>query len=179
MQVLITSSVVFGILIIVVVAGLPLYVFPRVDERQYTDAIFVLGPSLQSRVSIARSMVDAGLSDSIVISVPAGGSSDEWTRQACDGETSYLVRCFTPSPFTTEGEARYISELSAERGWNKITVITATYHVSRARFVIEQCYSGQLEMVNDAASLPLTVWVAQYIYQTGAFFKAIGSSCST
>ncbi|UFS57859.1 YdcF family protein [Subtercola endophyticus] len=176
---IVAASIVLGLFSSFVVAGLPLYVFPQVDRRQYTDAIFVLGPSLQSRVSIAKSMVDAGLSDRIVISVPAGGSADDWTRQACAGETPYLVRCFTPHPFTTEGEAHYIADLSEARGWNKITVITATYHISRARFVIKQCYAGQLEMVNDTAPLPLSVWAAQYIYQTGAFFKAIGAGCSS
>lgn len=175
---ILAASIVLGLLVSMVVAGLPLYVFPQVDRRQHTDAIFVLGPSLQSRVSIAKSMVDAGLSDRIVISVPPGGSTDEWTRQACAGQTPYLVRCFTPSPFTTEGEAKYISELSTARGWNTITVITATYHITRARFEIEQCYEGQLAMVNDPAPLPLSVWVAQYIYQTGAFVKALSSKCS-
>jgi uncharacterized SAM-binding protein YcdF (DUF218 family) len=57
------------------------------------------------------------------------------------------IECFIPNPVTTVGEARTASALANERGWRHLAVVTSDYHVSRARMVFTQCFSGDITMI--------------------------------
>ena len=77
------------------------------------------------------------------------------------------VTCFTPNPATTQGEAQEIRRLAAAQHWNTIIVVTSTYHVSRARMIIERCFDGRLEVVAARTHISLLDWAYQFAYQTG------------
>ncbi|WP_414171324.1 hypothetical protein [Clavibacter tessellarius] len=92
---------------------------------------------------------------------------------ACNGEFPYPVTCDTPSPFTTQGEARYLRDKSEENGWTSAIVITWTPHVTRTELLFDRCFDGDLMVVEDPVDFSLRQWISQYTYQSGAFVKAL------
>lgn len=156
-----------GAIVLLVLAGLPVYVLPAVDTPKRTDVVMVLGNSVPSRVALAESLVAAGYSDTLVVSRFNGQRVP-----VCDEPQQFTVYCFTPEPFTTQGEARYLGDMAAAHGWSSATAITFTPHISRARLILSRCFDGQLDMVADTTPLPLADWAYQYLYQTGGFIKA-------
>ena len=128
--------------------------------------IYVIGPPTSTRIALARSLIDDGISDTLMVSVPNPAD-----YAICREPQSFTVYCDRPSPFTTQGEARELRDLSAKNGWTSATVITFTPHVTRARVIFERCFTGELVMVADTSPLSLPRWVQQYLYQTAAFVK--------
>ncbi|MDO9130913.1 MAG: hypothetical protein Q7U34_13715 [Anaerolineales bacterium] len=164
---------VVAVAVLVFAAGLPFYVFPRVDPPGEVDVVYVIGPPTPSRIELAEGMLDAGLSDTLMISV-----DDPAAEPLCAGHASFAVFCSRPEPFTTQGEARELAAKAAEHGWTSATVITFTPHVTRTRVLMERCFTGSLRVVADTTPLPLAQWVGQYFYQTGAFVKvALNPGC--
>lgn len=148
-------------------AGLPVYVFPPVDAPRHSDAILVLGPSDPSHVELAEHLIAEGYSDTLVVSV--------WNGQpqpVCTEPQTFTVYCFTPDPFTTQGEARELGRMAAANAWSSATVITYLPHITRARLIVGRCFTGQLTMVPDTTPLPLDYWAYAYVYQTAGFVKA-------
>lgn len=147
--------------------------FPRVDSPGRADVIYVIGPATPSRIELAEEMLDAGLSDTLMISVP-----DPAEHPICDSHPEFTVYCRRPEPFTTQGEARELAAMAAEHGWTSATVITFTPHVTRTRVLMERCFTGTLRVAADPTELPLAEWAYQYLYQTGAFVKvALNPGC--
>jgi uncharacterized SAM-binding protein YcdF (DUF218 family) len=148
------------------------YVFPREDRLERSDAIVVLG-GLDSEPVTRRALELAGdgYSDRVIISDSFGG--DTRPASLCDTFTEVDVECIHPLPASTAGEAAAIERLAQERGWSSVIVVTGTYHVSRARFMFERCYSGKVSVT--AAEVPLGIGeeAYQWLYQTGAFVKAL------
>ncbi|RFA10589.1 hypothetical protein B7R54_16290 [Subtercola boreus] len=161
----------------VVLAGLRLYAYPDTDAPAPTDAVFVIGPPTPTRIAIAQQMVDAGLTSNVIISVPGPGSdSPEFEATAlaiCSQPQTFTVYCVTPSPFTTQGEARSLQSLAASHGWTSATVITFTPHILRARIIMSRCFTGDLRMVADRAPLGAARWIYEAVYQTSAFVKVL------
>ena len=44
-----------------------------------------------------------------------------------------------PVPATTAGEAQWIAEESAARGWGRVVVATSDVHLTRSRVLVERC----------------------------------------
>ena len=150
-----------------VVAGLPIYVFPQVDEPAKVDVIYVLGLATETRMALADGMLEAGLSETLMISTP-----DPEEDPLCEPRSDVRVYCLTPEPFTTQGEAQDLATMAADHDWNSALVITFTPHIDRARMLIKRCYTGELRVVEDDAAISIGYWGYQYLYQTGAFIKA-------
>ncbi len=149
-----------------------LYVFPDEEEPGPVDAIVVLG-GLSSRpvTDKAIDLAGQGFADLIVISDAFGG--DTRPANLCEKDATVSIECFQPDPATTRGEARAIAGLAEERGWRSVTVVTAGYHVSRARLLIGRCFSGSLTMAAASVPLDLAGWIHQYAYQTAGFADAL------
>ena len=49
------------------------------------------------------------------------------------------VRCVTPDPLTTRGEARLAARLAAAEGWPALTVVTSDWHAQRTRRHFAAC----------------------------------------
>jgi uncharacterized SAM-binding protein YcdF (DUF218 family) len=152
--------------------GTWLFVFPPVDPLEKTDVVFVLG-GLNSEAVLAKALevADAGYTDTIYISDSFGG--DTRAANLCASASVYTIECFDPPIGTTQGEAEEIRRLTAEHGWSSVTVVTLEYHVTRSRFVVGRCFSGDLVVVGADADIDLGAWAYQYFYQTGAFVKAL------
>jgi uncharacterized SAM-binding protein YcdF (DUF218 family) len=153
------------------------YAFPREDEPTHADAIIVLGGlSSAPVVAEAQRLAAAGFSDRIVISDAFGGDTRPATL--CEAETEVDISCFTPQLGTTAGEARTIGGLAADEDWDTLIIVTADYHVSRARVILQQCFPGTLLVVGAAVPLGVDGWLYQYLYQTAGLIKsAIEPAC--
>jgi uncharacterized SAM-binding protein YcdF (DUF218 family) len=86
--------------------------------------------------------------------------------------TTIEVDCFDPNPTTTRGEAEAIAEFANAQGWSRVIVVTSSYHVSRARAQISQCYAGSLAVIGAQQPMDLSRWAYQLAYQGAGFVKA-------
>jgi hypothetical protein len=152
-------------------------VHPKTNRPQRAAAVVVLGSPIENgRLDEARALIADGLADTLVISVPL--SLQPHVHVCGDGIEGVRVICFQPSPATTQGEARQIRDLAAQHGWKKIIVVTSTYHVSRARMIVQRCFPGELLMVEANHKIGVTEWMYQFAYQTGGYLKAfLKSGC--
>ena len=86
--------------------------------------------------------------------------------------------CFNPSPETTRGEAEAIGRLAKEHGWNRIVLVTSTYHMSRARLLVGRCYSGTVEVAPAEPDQGVGAWVGAVLHEWGGLAEsAIHRSC--
>jgi uncharacterized SAM-binding protein YcdF (DUF218 family) len=83
------------------------------------------------------------------------------------------LHCFSPDPFTTKGEGRELRRLAAQYGWTTVIVVTSVPHISRARYILEQCFDGDLIMAASPAELSFPDWAFQYLYQTAGYVRAV------
>jgi hypothetical protein len=84
-------------------ASLPLYVFPPQSAPKPADVVFVIGPPLRWRIAWARQLIAAGDARALMISVP-----DPASATVCHSQQGYPVFCQRVTPFTTQGEARWL-----------------------------------------------------------------------
>lgn len=157
----------------VVVAGVPILVRPQLDPVTRADAVVVLGGSnIDGRVETGLQLVRDGVAGQLVLSNPYA-SPDTVTGRACRSTVPGVeISCFPPDPSTTQGEAEEIARLADARGWRSVVVVTAVYHVSRARWIIQGCYDGRLTMVAPESRPGLGYWAYQYAYQVAGYTKA-------
>lgn len=133
-------------LVVVVYAAAAVWLFVvRHDQRAVrADAVVVLSGS-RLRLPVGFELMRRGDAPMLVISRNDRPTSLE--RRACAGSLGVDTLCVRADPFSTQGEARLIARLARQRGWRTVDVVTSQFHVFRARFMIERCYSGRLVMV--------------------------------
>ena len=167
----IVTSVVLSV-VILVMAGLPVYALPQIDHLRRADAILVLGGDGYQRYPYALELALQGLAPRVVVSNPAG-DEDVWLTDLCKNQRyTFTVSCFQPDPPTTKGEGRVLRRLAAEQGWRTVIVVTFRPHISRARYILEQCFDGELIMTDSPADLSVESWVWAYAYQTVGYIRA-------
>lgn len=156
----------------VVLAGCELYLRTGGDSPEPADAIVVLGPGRGGeRLERARSLVDQGLADTLVVSMARGGQRRA-TDEACGSPPPGVdVVCFTADPFNTRGEARWVSQLAAARGWSSLLVVTSDYHVRRAGLLFGRCFRGRLTVVGAPSGLGPSV-VLTDVHEAGGLLQA-------
>ena len=172
------ACVALALVLAVVVAGLPLFVFPSTDEPREVDAIIVLGPPREARIQAAQQLVADGYSDTIVIAVDDYGIDSAINIDACapdaaDGPEGSVTRCLIPEPFTTAGEALMVKRLAAAEGWESVMIVTNVTHISRARMIFTDCLGGGVLATDDGAGIEDSNWAWMYAYQSAAFVKAL------
>ncbi|WP_104193268.1 YdcF family protein [Cryobacterium sp. Y82] len=150
--------------------------FPREDPASPADAIVVLG-GLGSAAVVAKAvdLAETGYSERIFISDAFGGDTrpaNLCARAVPVPGTTIQVQCFDAHPTTTRGEAEAIAAFATAQGWNRVIVVTSSYHVSRARVQISRCYAGSLAVVGARQPMDPLKWAYQLVYQTAGFVKA-------
>ncbi len=159
-------------LVVLAIAGLPLYVFPvAADSLRKADAILVLGGLQDGREYYALSLARRGLAPTVLVSNPYDNPS-AYLRSVCDEPHGIEVICFDPNPRTTRGEARGLRDEAARRGWKSVMVVTNTPHVTRAEYIVGRCFSGQITIVDFRTHLSVPYWAWMYVYQTAGFVRA-------
>lgn len=161
-----------AMVVAIVTCGLPVYIRPQADPLRPADAILVLGGYDWSRFPYGIELGVEGWAPQVVLSDPYG-PDNTWLTQACrTPQPGIELTCFVPDPPTTQGEARALRRMAAEHQWQHVIVVTATPHISRARYILERCYDGALTMVaSPGATSPLR-WAFEYIYQTAGYVKS-------
>ncbi|WP_062206101.1 hypothetical protein [Demequina salsinemoris] len=167
------ALVVLGLVAVVVVAGLPFLVFPAHDEPGQVDVVLVLGGPTDARVDLAMQMVDDGLTENVLISLdPEQSENYRAAADACASRPE-VVQCLKPDPFTTRGEVMWLSRESEANGWESAAVITFGPHISRARLIVNQCFGGDVLMLNSEEKVSLPYYAYMYAYQSAATVKAL------
>lgn len=160
-----------GLVVLVAVAGLPVYVFPPAATIEPSDVVYVIGPPTKTRMQLAQRLLDDGMARQLLVSVPS-----DW-RGLLDVCADDGATCESPHPFTTKGEALLLTKYAQTHEASKTIVITFTPHVARTRFIFAKCYGGDVTVVGVDEHLTFFDWVHQYAYQTAAFAKAILRPC--
>jgi uncharacterized SAM-binding protein YcdF (DUF218 family) len=155
------------------VAGYVLLVKPSLNAPRHVDAVVVLGPpTADGRFDVGYQLVESGYASNLVVSGPTPNVPQ--LKQLCrDGIAKAKIICFQPDPRTTRGEAQKIKELAQRYRWKSIMVVTSTYHVSRARTIIQRCFSGTVLMEAARRGIGLAKWAYQFVYQTGGYLRVI------
>jgi uncharacterized SAM-binding protein YcdF (DUF218 family) len=174
-RIFIVMSVGLGV---AVLGGWAVYVTPQVDALRHADAILVLGGDDNRRYPLGLELGQQGWAPTVVWSV-GRGPTGEWMTKACESPpVGVTLRCITADPATTRGEGRELRRLAAEYRWRTVIVVTYGPHISRARFILQRCFSGELIMVKSPANISPAEWAKQYLYQTAGYVKAIvGRGC--
>ena len=159
------------LLIAAVIGGLPVYVRPQVDPLRHADAILVLGGNGFSRYPFGIDLGMQGWAPKVVLSNPE--TDNEWLTKACNTPHPGIeLICFVPDPPTTLGEGRELRRLAERYRWRSVIVVTFTPHISRARFILQRCFDGELIMVASPTHISLLDWPVEYVYQTAGYVRA-------
>lgn len=142
------------------------------------DAIFVLGGVGDERYTLALEHALEGYAPQVVFSNPNAAEAI-WLRDLCSHRRySFTVSCIEPDPPTTRGEARALRHLVEVNNWHSVIVVTWTPHISRARWILQRCFHGDLIMDAAGTELLPTDWVWSYVYQTAGYVRAaLQSGC--
>jgi hypothetical protein len=136
-----------GIIVTVLVITVPLFVFPSTASLEdvraggAVDAVLVLGGG-SGRIETALELVSylPEPPPTLLLSVPYG-----WPLVTCGSAPDLPrveVECFEPVPLTTAGEMAKLGALVAERGWDRVVVVTSDFHVTRSRRLAERCVAA-------------------------------------
>ncbi len=154
-------------------SGLPVYVSPQIDQLRYADAIFVLSGPYHRRYPFGLDLARQGWAPNLVISNPSGAADPMLADYCAARHQGFAVRCIVPDPVTTKGEGRQLRRLATEYGWRTVIVVTFRPHISRARFILEQCFDGNLVMVASPARISESRWAFEYLYQTAGYARTV------
>ncbi|CAN5163549.1 hypothetical protein BH20ACT9_BH20ACT9_03880 [soil metagenome] len=137
----VAAAIAFGAL------SLRFFVWPGTEPVRTADAVVVLWGGSGERLSAGLDLVRRGVAPVLAIS---GGERIDSSRAnaLCRAPQPFEVVCFDPKPVSTQGEARTIAALADARGWETVAVSTSTYHLTRARLLVGQCFGGTLRMVD-------------------------------
>jgi uncharacterized SAM-binding protein YcdF (DUF218 family) len=149
-------------------------VLPARHALEPADAIVVLGGG-GPRIRDADRLFQAGLAPRLFISVfqlgPGGGCPTETYSVPLPAARAGIV-CFRPSPYSTRGEARYLAAQARSGHWSRVIVVASTPQEPRARFRVQQCFPGQIQMVGVRPGVGLSSWIHTLVYELGADIKA-------
>jgi uncharacterized SAM-binding protein YcdF (DUF218 family) len=164
------TIIALGVLVVILtLVALPYTVFPESTAiPREVDAVIVLAGGQGERLDRALASMDraVGPPASLLLLSNGAAEGDSGARAAGRGHQpradelcgtargSYSVACFTPVPNTTLGEARAVARMSAAQGWETVAVVTSTYHVTRARRLLERCFDGDVQVVAATPDYP-------------------------
>lgn len=122
------------------------------------DAVVLFIGGTGERLEKALELMDRGVAETLVISAPTPGTWPDADRLCRGTDAPFEVVCPQPDPRTTRGEARIFGELAADRGWDRLVMVTSTYHVGRARLLLERCFDGDVTAVDATPDLSAWGW---------------------
>lgn len=164
-------------------SGYLVFTNAKTDRLQHADAIIVLGGDHDGREDYGLTLARQGWARTVIMSDPYE-DSDPVMKRVCQKAADVEVQCLRPDPLTTRGEAAMMRRLAEERSWRRIIVVSWRYHLPRARFIFDQCFSNR----SDAAvfiDVPRIYqhsalgWEFVYAYQWGGLAKAVAQGgCS-
>ncbi|MEV6277305.1 YdcF family protein [Nocardia sp. NPDC051832] len=173
-----TTPLLLGLVVVLataITALWPVYVRPRTDPPAPADAILVLGGAHDGREQLGLRLARDGYAPWVVFSDPYTNSP--MINRICHGGYSFRVTCFDPAPRTTRGEGRELARLARANNWRSVIVVTFTPHISRARYILQKCWPGDLRFADPRPDLSPARWAYDYVYQSAAYIKAYFEDC--
>jgi uncharacterized SAM-binding protein YcdF (DUF218 family) len=137
------------------------FVWPPSADPERADAVVALGGE-GGRYERAVELMEQGVAPTLLLSSRRAEDTGEWMSDVCDADAAYEVVCFEPQPSRTSGEARVATRIAHERGYDRIVVVTARYHVTRAKVLFERCFDGDVQMVRAGGHIRLDSWMHEW-----------------
>ncbi|GAA1358632.1 hypothetical protein GCM10009636_31720 [Arthrobacter koreensis] len=169
-----------SVLAVWLLVAVNLFYYPQTAaEPGRADAVVVLAGAAPERLPVGRELVRDGYAPILALST-TNTPGNAVTDTVCTYFAGPAVRCFSPSPLSTRGEARAIARLAADNGWEEIIVVTSTYHLVRAEANISQCSNVRVRMVASEPELSPGQWLGRFVEETGGVLAAfIRPACAT
>ncbi|MBG0739158.1 YdcF family protein [Paeniglutamicibacter antarcticus] len=133
----------------------------------------MLGGASAERLPVARDLVEAGVAPVLAISHTHSAGNVQ-ADGVCEypGVIPFTLVCFQPASLDTRGEAAAIGKLVSEKGWHSIIVVTSRYHASRAKALITQCTTADVQMVVSEPDLSPFGWLRRFVVESGGLIDA-------
>jgi uncharacterized SAM-binding protein YcdF (DUF218 family) len=145
-----------------------------------TDAVIMLGGAASERLPVARQIQsEFGIPVLVISHTDTFGNRE--ADEACNSAVfpNPSVICFRPPDLDTRGEALAISRLIEANGWKSVTVVTSSYHVTRAGRLIGQCTTADVQMVASHPDLSPAQWLRRFVIETGGLIDvSLRPECS-
>jgi uncharacterized SAM-binding protein YcdF (DUF218 family) len=153
------------VVVAVVVVNLKLFVWPDSDSLRHADAVVVLAGGDGERLDRGLALVRDGVAPTLVASTGP--------NRLCSYEQTFRVICFVPDPNNTRGEVEAVARIAKEHGWKRIVLVTSTYHVTRARLLLDRCYAGTVEVSPASPHEGVFGWLASITHEWGGLAEAL------
>ncbi|MBB3602417.1 uncharacterized SAM-binding protein YcdF (DUF218 family) [Mycolicibacterium sp. BK556] len=156
---------------------------PHIDPLAKADAIIVLGGDNDGRLEYGLSLAEQGYANTVILSNSYNDKPadlPDYERACASGTATVSVICFTPSPFTTRGEAMFLARLAKQHNWNHVILVSWNFHMVRASYIFGQCWGGSVTRRPVPREYDYTPWgwAVQYAYQYAALVKAFVLGCN-
>ncbi len=138
-----------------------------------TDAVIMLGGAASERLPVALRMQRELNVPVLVLShtdTLGNAAADDICNSAAFPDPGLV--CFRPGGMDTRSEADIIGELADANGWKSVTVVTSSYHVTRAGRLIGQCTTADVQMVASHPALSPGQWLRRFVVETGGLIDA-------
>ena len=133
-----------------------------------TDAVIMLGGAASERLPVAQQLQGELGAPVLVLShtdTLGNAAADDICNAAAFPRPGLV--CFRPGGMDTRSEADIIADLVAANGWTSVTVVTSSYHVTRAGRLIGQCTTADVQMVASHPALSPGQWLRRFVIETG------------
>jgi uncharacterized SAM-binding protein YcdF (DUF218 family) len=136
--------VAIGVIIGLVAAQAVLFLWPPSRIPVRADAVVAFSGDRGERLARSLELVRGGIAPVLVL---ANGGTSEWPPEAvelCTRPQPFTVLCpRSAAPYDTRSEARTMGRLASRQGWQRVVVVTTSFHLARATLLFTRCYAGQ------------------------------------
>ena len=146
---------------------LALFVSPPTDLPRHVDGILSLnGPDEEARETLAVSLAEKGYAPVLLFS--KGSRAND---SPCPRVPRVSVVCFFDVTNNTRGEARWAAQYAQHHHWHSLLIVPGRVQATRARLLVERCFSGQVVVV--PATEPLGDFPGDVLHEWGGLLAAL------
>jgi uncharacterized SAM-binding protein YcdF (DUF218 family) len=163
---LVCMGMVVVLIVVLVLATLRLFVFPSADQPRYVNGIVSFdGSNEGARAAAAVSLAEKGYAHVLLFS-QGGDSADT----SCPKVPRVAVVCFVDVTDNTRGEAEWAGRYAERHHWHSVLIVPGRAQATRARLLMERCFSGQIVVVPASEPRPP---VSEIIHEWGGVLDAL------
>ncbi|HEX4529040.1 MAG TPA: YdcF family protein [Acidimicrobiia bacterium] len=160
------AAVAVALVVALVAVNLELFVWPSATGTvRHADAVVVLAGGDGERLDQGLELAHQGVASTLVASTGP--------ERLCRADEPFQVICFLPDPNNTRGEVEEVARLAQQHGWKRLVLVTSTYHVTRARLLLDRCYSGSVEVVAARPDKGFFGWLGAIAHEWGGLAEAL------
>jgi hypothetical protein len=154
------------LVVVLVVATLRLFVFPSTDQPRQVDGIVSFdGSNEGTRAAAAVGLTQKGYAHVLLFSQGGNGADT-----ACPKVPRVSVECFVDVTDNTRGEAEWAGRYAQRHHWHSVLIVPGRAQATRARLLMERCFSGQIIVVPAPEPRPP---VSELIHEWGGVLDAL------